>query len=48
LFSGPDGDLFPAPGVYRVVVDVRWHATDKPAGILIDLGVSAETSVTVT
>jgi hypothetical protein len=48
LFSGPDGDLFPAPGVYRVAVDVRWHAPDKRAGILIDLGVSAETSVTVT
>src|SRR5262249_26590880 len=25
LFSGPEGDLFPAPGTYRIVVDVRWH-----------------------
>jgi hypothetical protein len=48
LFAGPDGDLFPAPGVYRIVVDVRWHGPDKRAGVPIDLGVSSETCVTVT
>ena len=48
LFAGPDGDLFPAPGVYRILVDVRWHGPDKTLGVPIDLGVSAETSVTVT
>jgi hypothetical protein len=49
LFSGPDGDLFPAPGVYRIVVEVRWHGRpDKPSSVPIDLGVSSETSVTVT
>src|SRR5258708_3470154 len=29
LFSGPAGDLFPAPGVYRVEVDMRWHGPEK-------------------
>src|SRR5262249_8324134 len=48
LFDGPDGDLFPTPAVYRIVVDGMWHAALKLGALASDVGIRAETAVTVT
>jgi hypothetical protein len=47
LFAGPDGDLFPTPGIYRIVVEANWRGPPKAGALPIDIGVSAETTVTV-
>src|SRR5262249_44924130 len=48
LFAGPDGDVCRAAGVYRIAVDVMWRGVPKKGALMIDIGVSGETTVTVT
>jgi hypothetical protein len=57
LFEGIGGELFPQPGIYRIVVEVTWrgnpiHDGPFPAGVVkiavpIDMLVIGETQVTV-
>ena len=48
LFQSLEGELFPAPGDYRVVVEVTWNGPVADAAVPIDLVVTGATQITVT
>jgi hypothetical protein len=47
LFQGLEGELFPAPGDYRVVVEVTWNGPVADAAVPIDLVVTGATQIAV-
>ena len=48
LFQGPEGELFPAPGSYCIVVEVTWNGPVSDAAVPVDFVVTGATPITVT
>jgi len=48
LFQGPEGQLFPSPDSYRIVVEVTWNGPDSDAAVPVDLVVTGATPITGT